>query len=421
MQTRAKWQYTVGALALVWGLGVGARPAQANPACGATLGPGGAFALTGPLTCGTAPTLTVISATLDLKGNTVTCTDNTNDGIVLQGTKAKLLNGTVTGCYDGVELQGTGSHQVTNVTSTGNANEGFDEQSGSNANKLSSNTASNNGSLVLNHDLSCPFCCDYPTGGIGFFLDGNANILRSNTATGNYDDGFELEGNNNNLAGDKAIDNDPEEIVIQCNDNVSVYSTTTDAGEDGFDVDGDGNLLSGVIATGNDDEGVSLCGSNNRVTGSTASNNESHGMALWCGTKNTLSSNTANGNDGDGYSVRYSDGNSLTGNSADDNEDDGFFVNSDNNILSKNKATNNVYGSGFELGYYASGNLLIGSNALSNGNDGVEIDYGSTKNIISKTKALGNSDYDLEDENSSCDSNSWIASTFGSANQSCIH
>ncbi len=424
METRRKWQYTLGTLALVLGLGVGGRPAQAaTPVCpscgGAPLGPGGSFVLTcdvGP--CAVGPALTVNSASLNMNSHTVSCSDNTIDGVVLTGTKATLLNGTVTGCFDGVELQGTGSHEVTNVTSTGNANFGFDEVSGSNANKLSSNTASNNGRVVPDHTCPGSFCCDF-TVGFGFDLNGNGNILRSNSATGNFDDGFRLDGSSNNLAGDKSNTNDVDSIPILCNDNVTVFSSTTDAGGDGFDANGDSNLLSGVTANGNADDGVDIDGNKNRVTGSTANGNDNDGMVVNGGGHNTFSSNTANNNTDDGFAIDFGSGvKSLTGNKADGNSE-GFEIDGPSgNILSGNTATKN--GDGFEIENYSDNNLLKANVALNNYSEGITIE-GGHNNIISSNKALGNPDFDLEDTNGSCDANAWVANTFGSANQSCIH
>ena len=173
MQRVSLWKRSVGIMAVSGGLLLGGSllsSVQAAtavcPPCGFPLGPGGLFVLTCDVTlCTTNPALSVDSATLDMNGHTVSCLGPTptNDGIVLLGSKAKLRNGTVTGCFNGVVLQGTGHHEVRNVTSSYNANIGFEELEGSSANKLTNDTASYNGTLIDGHSGGSG--CDFVEGG----------------------------------------------------------------------------------------------------------------------------------------------------------------------------------------------------------------------------------------------------------------
>src|SRR5262245_18220927 len=124
MKYNRQWRYSVGVLVFVWSLGLILPQAQAvHIGCGAVLGPGGTFVLdsvVGP--CGgPGPALTLISATLDLAGHTVSCSAPSNYGIDVEGKKSKVRNGTVSGCANGVVLLDQGSHEVRGVTASGNS------------------------------------------------------------------------------------------------------------------------------------------------------------------------------------------------------------------------------------------------------------------------------------------------------------
>src|SRR5882672_6503063 len=121
MHYNRQWQYGMGVLAFVWSLGLSLLQAQASPiGCGAILGPGGTFVLdsdVGPCD-GPGPALTLISATLDLAGHTVSCSTTSIYGIDIEGANSQVHNGTVTGCSNGVVLLGQGHHRVRAVTAS---------------------------------------------------------------------------------------------------------------------------------------------------------------------------------------------------------------------------------------------------------------------------------------------------------------
>ena len=109
-----------------------AGPATAEVVnCGAVLGPGGSFKLGRNLECDTAPALIVVGPTqLNLKGFTVTCVrasedDPLTNGIEVTGQNAKLQNGLVTGCHNGVVVAGDGHHKLLDVTAEVNEGAGF--------------------------------------------------------------------------------------------------------------------------------------------------------------------------------------------------------------------------------------------------------------------------------------------------------
>ena len=135
--------------------------------------------------------------------------------------------------------------------------------------------------------------------------------------------------------------------------------------------------------------------------------------------KNTLINNAAMGN-GHGFFVA-SNGNVLQWNTAASNAIFGFWLGSANgNVVRSNTATANG-NNGFEL-EGAIGNALASNNAFGNIAIGISLHGGSTKNVIQVNVSLGNSTNDLEDDNFSCDTNSWTGNVFGTKDPTgCIH
>lgn len=227
-------------LGLIGGLVIGAGPASAQVMCGDTIGvdtPMNAK-LRADLLCSTDPALTLAGgARLNMRGFTVECENDGIFGIVLQGAGARLQNGTVAGCFIGVDLAGTGSHHVRKVTSRDNRSEGIEADS--NDNWLVQNTAYGNGSD-------------------GFDTDGENNRLFRNLARDNGD-GFELDGNNNILVRSLAHNNDDK----------------------GIDFDGsDGNRVWFNIVTSNRGPGIGLDrrSSSNQIRGNKVKDNDGDGI-----------------------------------------------------------------------------------------------------------------------------------------------
>jgi len=305
-------------LAVSCGLGFsGSFLPQAHAAhigCGDVLGPGGTFTLdsdVGP--CATDPALTVDSAELNLNGFTVSCDTTATDGIEVIGDHAVVRNGTVTGCHDGVDVEGTGNHRITSVLSIGNGDDGFDVES-------------------------------------------DNNKVQSCEAIVNDQDGFDIEGTNNRVTSSEAIVNGEEGFLDNAGNNTFISNGAFANGSDGFDLDPDF---------------------------------------------------------GGG-------GSTLNDNVAEFNGENGFSVEAPNNVLLENKARFNVE-DGFKLDEDgADNNLLRANRAEDNGDDGVHIDDGSEDNRIFKTKASGNGDFDLKDDNVDCDANNWQNNT-GTRNQACIN
>jgi hypothetical protein len=166
-------------LATALAAGALASDAGAQLGCGGVVGPGQQVTLTGNLgPCDDVPqVVTVNGGRLDLGGFTISCADTDGDNalptaVELDGKKSRLTNGTVTGCYNGVTVAGSGKHTVQGVTATGNANDGMQVQS--NGNKIVGNTAAANGDE-------------------GFEVLGNKNKLVRNVSTGNDSDGIDVD------------------------------------------------------------------------------------------------------------------------------------------------------------------------------------------------------------------------------------
>ncbi len=254
-----------------------------------------------------------------LNGFTVSCSGESGDGIVLNGTGAFLSGpGTVTGCFDGVNVAGSGHHTVLNLTVRNNDFAGVDVESDNNT--IAFVTARDNGD--------------------GFDVGGDFNSLVQNTATGNgvnpsdEANGFHIEGNHNTLDGNTAKNNQGN----------------------GIDIDGDHNTLHANVSTGN---------------GLGSDVDEQNGFDIE-GSNNILSNNVASGN------IK-----------------DGFWVDADHNTLVANSGIHVTISGQFES--------ITGNTALNN------------------NTSSSPTDYDLRDDNPTCDSNSWIVDTFGTKSQACIN
>ena len=189
---------------------VTARPAGAV-ACGDVLTGPGAFRLDQDLVCSTTTALVVRDgATLDLGGHTVTCADLDN-GIAVTGSRARLMNGTVTGCNDGVSLSGE-RHVVKGVHAKFNVR-GFLAEDGLDDSRVSDSSAEFNGAG-------------------GFIVFGNGNLLRRNEAFGNADVAIFVVGNDNTLTrnatnGNCIVGGCAAAYEIGGNDNTLTRNTAT--------------------------------------------------------------------------------------------------------------------------------------------------------------------------------------------------
>ncbi len=207
------------------------------------------------LDCDTDPGLTVQGpAVLDLDGHTVTC--SSGDGIHLVGRGAKLRNGVVEGCNDGIVLMGEGLHSVEGMLSKDNAVDGFSVERGSDKNRLDRNAAAGNGddgfqffgvqNMLTNNIASNNF--------FGFFtpLPGSSkHILRENTAASNIDVGFLIPASGTEFRKNVAQRNGRWGFLISSDGSNVIRNQAFDNEGVGIEMGGDNSKLERNSAMGN--------------------------------------------------------------------------------------------------------------------------------------------------------------------------
>jgi parallel beta-helix repeat protein len=246
--------------------------------CGDTVGPTGLYILEsdiGPCDDGYGPAALNVKGpvTLLMKGFVVRCEDvNENGevpkGIVVTGTKARIINGTVSGCDDGMLFDGgKGWHTVQNIKAVNNEDDGFDVKS--NNNRFIGNSANNNGDK-------------------GFALDGTGNTLLGNTSNYNHDHGVDIDGDRNHLYRGKANHNDKDGIHLdEGNSAIVTGYTSRNNADDGMEVNSSGNWIAGNKINKNHEDGIQLSykpddgevANNNKVLFNDARDNNQAGVA----------------------------------------------------------------------------------------------------------------------------------------------
>jgi hypothetical protein len=235
-------------------LGLAPSLAAADVSCGTVVGKGPKVTLTadvGPCDGNSSSEAAIIvdSGTLDLGGQTVTCADQNQDGdvpqgIVLFGKKARVTNGVVVGCMNGIALGGSGKHLVQGVTSRDSADDGFDAAPGADKCKLIGDTAT--GNL-----------------GDGVSLRSDKNKIVDTTASTNADDGF---------------------AVFSSSDKNKFVNARAEANADeGFIVAGAKNKLTGPVASQNGTYGIDLYGARNKAIGGSAQGNGAYDLETCAG------------------------------------------------------------------------------------------------------------------------------------------
>jgi parallel beta-helix repeat protein len=236
--------------------------------CGDTVGPTGLYILQhdiGPCDDEYGPAALNVKGpvTLLMKGFVVRCEDVNGNGevpkgIIVTGTKARIVNGTVSGCDDGMVLTKgdddaeTGWHTIQNIKAVNNADDGFDVKS--NNNRFIGNHAEKNDDK-------------------GFALDGTGNTLLGNTSNYNHDHGVDIDGDRNHLYRGKANHNDKDGIHLdEGNSAIVTGYTSRNNGDDGIEVNSSGNWIVGNKINKNQEDGIQL--SNKPEDGEVAHNNK---------------------------------------------------------------------------------------------------------------------------------------------------
>lgn len=272
--TKTKRMFLAAAVTLA--LVAAHSPARAQVVCGQTITT--KATLTGDVLCATEPALTIgVGGSLNMHGFTVAC-DGTDDGIVLAGEGAKLLNGVVEDCAaTAVRLDG-GKHKINAVTARDSLI-GFDGLSG--GNKLTDCNASNNDD--------------------GLSIEGTGNKLTRVTAHLNTFSGINIGGDGNKLS--------------------EVHSV---GGLYGISVNGVGNKLAKSTASTANNDGFTITGDENKASGNTAAGNQGTGFVV-LGDRNKLSKNTSNHSGVRGFDIAGAD-NALSKNSVSSAATEGIYV-----------------------------------------------------------------------------------------------
>jgi parallel beta-helix repeat protein len=88
------------------------------------------------------------------------------------------------------------------------------------------------------------------------------------------------------------------------------------------------------------------------------------------------------------------------------------------NLIDRQPSTTSPFRSIF---LFDSAHNVVRANTVQNQNGGgIILFQGALDNLIQTNQAANNTPWDLVDDNSNCDANTWKANQFGTANQSCI-
>jgi parallel beta-helix repeat protein len=285
-----------------------ARPEASVPwvaGCGDVLTGDQTYVLTSDvLDCdASAPAITVIGpATLKLNGHTISCALVPGDGgqvpqddtigIRLEGKEARVVGGgkpateqigtpnnLVTGCGQGIVVNGEGEHRVQGVTVTRSSNGAFVIESDENqltGNVVRQATAWNNGEPLEGGGYLVAGDKNELVGNIasdndsedeaGFTIEGNKNRLEDNISKDNAGFGYLVVGHANVLRTNAALKNEQHGFVVaeEAEANVLKHNKSFENGDEtpegasGFEVNGSGNELEDNIANRNGIYGIHL-------------------------------------------------------------------------------------------------------------------------------------------------------------------
>ena len=217
----------------------------------------------------------------------------------------------------------------------------------SNNNTLSGNNVSNNngyGIYLYGSDNTLIGNNANSNNDKGIYLSGSNNMLIRNNANSNNNHGIYLTySNSNNLISNNASNNTYYGIYMVASNNNTLRSNNASDNRYGISMSGSNNMIIGNNANSNNNGyGMSLFGSNNTLIENNAnSNNNGNGIYL-SGSDNTLIGNNANSNNSAGISLIGSNG-KLSGNHA-ANNNIGIYLDGSNNTLNSNDALNNDVG-----------------------------------------------------------------------------
>ena len=249
------------------------------------------------------PAVTVVGpAKLKLNGHFISCAPEVDGsvkdgtiGILVEGLDADVLgtgklaprpdgapSNTITGCQQGIVLNGDGDHFVQGVTVTRSTDGAFVVES--DENKLigniarqaeawaNSDTIEGNGFVISGNknELVSNVASDVESedGGAGFSIEGDSNILEHNLSKDNVAYGYLVSGAANVLNGNTALKNELHGffVGVEAEENLLKHNNSFENGDEpgvgiaasGFHVEGSGNKLEENLATRNGIFGIHL-------------------------------------------------------------------------------------------------------------------------------------------------------------------
>jgi len=135
------------------------------------------------------------------------------------------------------------------------------------------------------------------------------------------------------------------------------------------------------------DGGISILGSNNRITNNKILSNDNNGILIKKGSKNKIDKNTINGNHLYGVYVSNSKSNKIINNNIKSNNDGITLYKAKMNTLNKNKLENNKWNALYIKS--SSSNNKISQNKFLYNNCGI-YSHGNSKNIIGRNTFIKN-------------------------------
>lgn len=309
----------------------GARPALAQVACGDVVGPGRTVVLQADLACDDVASGLVVHgpAVLDLNGHSLVCDDRNGNGrevitgILVEGAGVTLRNGAVRGCRAGVIVAGSGNHALSDVSVLFSASDGF---------RIESDRNRVSGSFSFFNGLA------------GFSIEGKANLLSGNAATGN-DFGFTM-GQRNTLTANIASGSERSGFIVRGR-QAKLKGNRAVGGAIGFEVTGQSNRFEGNESANNTTGFVLVdLAKRNVLDGNVASDSGFNGFAV-AGVANRLVENRAERNDGNGIRVASTASRTVVrATFARDNADEDLFDNTPG--CGTNRWRNNSFGTSNE-------------------------------------------------------------------------
>jgi parallel beta-helix repeat protein len=246
--------------------------------------------------------------------------------------------------------------------------------------------------LDLNgHTVSCQDLNGDTDVPIGIALQGSRTLARNGAVDG-CSIGVSLVGSNGRIESIALSANDLG-VAVEGDFNVLTRNSVDDGTDTSFVVIGNRNLLHENVAA-HGIEGFFLLGDNNNLRGNIAEFNFGAGFDLH-GFRATLVENVAQFVGAQGFNVS-SNGCLMRNNEAVGNAGEGFFLvtNTHDCILRFNSAEGNAFG------------IRAATNTLDN--------------AITGNTALGNTIFDLKDDNGNCTANLWQGNVFGTKDPDCI-